>query len=76
MTVLADPDSGTQRRPPAARRGRWVLRALTGQRAGLAVVVVVLIIVFGTLRPAFYDSRLVVFPLLRDIATLTVVGLA
>ena len=31
---------------------------------------------FGILRPAFFNQQLVVFPLLRDIAMFTVVGLA
>jgi ribose transport system permease protein len=74
VTLLAEPEA--PRKPPAPRRGGWARGALTGQRAGLVVVIVALVVVFGTLRPTFYDSRLVVFPMLRDIATLAVVGLA
>ncbi|MFD1939831.1 MULTISPECIES: ABC transporter permease [Nonomuraea] len=43
---------------------------------GLLGLIVVLVVVFGTLSPAFFDERLVLFPLLRDIAIYTVVGLA
>lgn len=59
------------RRPRAARLSFWV-----DQRLGLLVLVVGLAVLFGLLRPAFFDARLVLFPLVRDIATLTVVGLA
>ncbi|WP_221761209.1 ABC transporter permease [Kibdelosporangium aridum] len=51
-------------------------RLLADQRVGLVLLVVVLVIVFGAIRPQFYDEQFVIFPLLRDIATLTVVGLA
>ncbi|MEU5289667.1 ABC transporter permease [Streptomyces umbrinus] len=46
------------------------------QRLGLLVLVIALSVLFGALRPAFLDQRLVLFPLLRDVATLTVVALA
>ncbi|MDI2129456.1 ABC transporter permease [Yinghuangia seranimata] len=46
------------------------------QQLGLLVLIVVLAAVFGTLRPAFFNERLVLFPLLRDVSTLTVVALA
>jgi ribose transport system permease protein len=46
------------------------------QRVGLLVVIAVLVVVFGSARSAFYNQQLTVFPMLRDIATLTVVGLA
>jgi len=46
------------------------------QRIGLLILVVLLSALFGVLRPAFFNQELVVFPLLRDIAMFTVVGLA
>ncbi|MFI1092591.1 ABC transporter permease [Streptomyces sp. NPDC020917] len=46
------------------------------QRVCLLVVIAALIALFASLRGAFLDQQLVVFPMLRDIATLTVVGLA
>lgn len=46
------------------------------QRIGLLILVVALSSLFGVLRPAFFNQDLVVFPLLRDIAMFTVVGLA
>ncbi|WP_254898199.1 ABC transporter permease [Kitasatospora sp. NA04385] len=46
------------------------------QRLGLLVLVVALAALFGTLRPAFFNEKLVLFPLLRDVCTLTVVALA
>ncbi|MFI7347652.1 ABC transporter permease [Streptomyces sp. NPDC049936] len=56
---------------PAHRLPFWV-----NQRLGLLVLVVALAALFGVLRPAFLDERLVLFPLLRDVSTLTVVALA
>ncbi|MEV6107903.1 ABC transporter permease [Streptomyces sp. NPDC051940] len=56
---------------PAHRLPFWV-----NQRLGLLVLIVALGTLFGILRPAFFDQRLVLFPLLRDISTLTVVALA
>lgn len=51
-------------------------RSLADQRTGLVLLLVLLIVVFGSLIPTFFSERFVVFPLLRDVATLTVVGLA
>ncbi|MGW4517385.1 ABC transporter permease, partial [Streptomyces sp. NPDC004393] len=56
---------------PAQRLPFWV-----NQRLGLLVLTVALAALFGVLRPTFLDQRLVLFPLLRDISTLTVVALA
>lgn len=46
------------------------------QRLGLLVLVVGLSALFGVVRPTFLDARLVLFPLVRDVSTLTVVALA
>ncbi|MDH6219784.1 ABC transporter permease [Streptomyces pseudovenezuelae] len=74
-TAVTEPDSGTdlptEGARPAHRLPFWV-----NQRLGLLVLIVALSILFGSLRPAFFDARLVLFPLLRDISTLTVVALA
>lgn len=74
-TAVNPPDNGTDRSPegarPAHRLPFWV-----NQRLGLFVLIVALVALFGVLRPAFFDERLVLFPLLRDISTLTVVALA
>jgi ribose transport system permease protein len=51
-------------------------RSLADQRTGLVLLLVLLVVVFGSMIPTFFDVRFVVFPLLRDVATLTVVGLA
>lgn len=51
-------------------------RSLADQRTGLVLLLVLLVVVFGSLIPTFFSERFVVFPLLRDVATLTVVGLA
>ncbi|MFE0375588.1 ABC transporter permease [Streptomyces inhibens] len=69
-----DSDIGTAETTPSRPVHRlpfWV-----NQRLGLLVLVVILSALFGLLRPAFLDERLVLFPLLRDISTLTVVALA
>jgi ribose transport system permease protein len=46
------------------------------QRLGLLVLIAVLVAVFGTVKPVFFDERLVMFPLLSDVAIFTVVALA
>lgn len=53
-------------------RGRPGLMA----RIVLLVLVVVLYTAFGSMVPAMYDERLVVFPMLRELSIYTVVGLA
>ena len=57
-----------------ARRRR--LDAGSAQRLGLLVVIAVLVVAFGSARSAFFNQQLAIFPLLRDIAMLSVVGLA
>lgn len=59
----------THRRNPA-------VGILTNQRTALFVLVVVLFVGFGLATPAFFNGTFVVFPLLRDTAMFTVVGLA
>jgi ribose transport system permease protein len=73
QTSDAAPDAGAQA-IPARRRIR--LSAGGTQRLGLLIVIAVLVVGFGSARSTFYDQQLTVFPLLRDISTLTVVGLA
>lgn len=68
-----DPDPAA---PPATPRTPHKLPFWVNQRLGLLVLIVALCALFGVLRPAFLDEQLVLFPLLRDIATLTVVALA
>ncbi|WP_412538802.1 ABC transporter permease [Longispora sp. K20-0274] len=72
MRELAPPETAR----PAARRGARVLALLTNQRVGLSLVIVALVVVFSSLRPAFLDSRLTIAPLLADITVYIVVGLA
>ncbi|MFG2882562.1 ABC transporter permease [Streptomyces sp. NPDC048297] len=67
----ADGADGGGARQTARRLSFWV-----NQRLGLLVLTLALAALFGILRPAFLDQRLVLFPLLRDISTLTVVALA
>ncbi|KUJ63976.1 ABC transporter permease [Streptomyces albus subsp. albus] len=64
-------DHPADRARPARRLPFWV-----NQQLGLLVLIVALATLFGLLRPAFFNERLVLFPLLRDISTLTVVALA
>jgi ribose transport system permease protein len=56
-----------------ARVGR---RTIADPRTGLVLLIAGLVVVFGSLHSSFFDERFVIFPLLREIATLTVVGLA
>ncbi|MGQ4434914.1 ABC transporter permease [Streptomyces sp. SAS_260] len=71
MTTISPPDTVPEERPTSHRMPFWV-----NQRLGLLVLVIALGVLFGVLRPAFLDQQLVLFPLLRDVATLTVVALA
>ena len=66
------PDRDQPRRSASRRR----LTAGSAQRLGLLAVIAGLVLTFGSARPAFYDQQLTVFPLLRDIAVFTVVGLS
>ncbi|WP_405910044.1 MULTISPECIES: ABC transporter permease [unclassified Streptomyces] len=75
MTTTSSPPADTDR-PLVSQRRTPRRRILAPQQLGLLGLVVALVIVFGLLRPAFFDARLVLFPLLRDISTLTVVALA
>lgn len=60
--------------PPAARAGRMPLWA--NPRIGLLAVLVVLIVLFTSLRPTFLDTRLTLIPLQSDISVYLVVGLS
>ncbi len=71
MTTVSPPDTVPEERTASHRMPFWV-----NQRLGLLVLVIALGVLFGVLRPAFLDQQLVLFPLLRDVATLTVVALA
>jgi ribose transport system permease protein len=70
-TSISPPDTVPEEKAATHRMPFWV-----NQRLGLLVLVIALSVLFGVLRPAFLDQQLVLFPLLRDIATLTVVALA
>lgn len=70
-TSISPPDTVPEEKTASHRMPFWV-----NQRLGLLVLVIALSVLFGVLRPAFLDQRLVLFPLLRDVATLTVVALA
>ena len=70
-TSVSPPDTVPEEKAAGHRMPFWV-----NQRLGLLVLVIAFGILFGVLRPAFLDQRLVLFPLLRDVATLTVVALA
>ena len=70
-TSINPPDTVPEEKAAPHRMPFWV-----NQRLGLLVLVIALSVLFGVLRPAFLDQQLVLFPLLRDIATLTVVALA
>ncbi|HZX05728.1 ABC transporter permease [Kribbella sp.] len=74
MSVSTTATEALQEDGPAAevRRTPW----WANQRIGLLILVVLLSALFGVLRPAFFNQQLVIFPLLRDVAMFTVVGLA
>ena len=75
MTLLVGSPPGTPA-PPKPPKRRKLGRIAADQRVGLLALIAVLVIVFASLRSTFLDEQFVIFPLLRDIATLTVVGLA
>ncbi len=67
-----------QSQTPKLRNSRRYLlnRLLLNQRFALGLLIVLLFVGFGIATPAFFNGEFVVFPLLRDTATFTVVGLA
>ncbi len=74
MTAVLDPAAPKGTRTPPTRRR--VTGVLTDQRVALAAIVIVLFVGFGVANPMFFNSQFVIYPLLRDTATFTVVGLA
>lgn len=75
-TPVIPPDSDTGPAEATSSRPVHRLPFWVNQRLGLLALVVSLGALFGVLQPSFLDERLVLFPLLRDISTLTVVALA
>lgn len=61
-------------------KSRWFVRAaraeLRSPRPLLVVLIVVLVVVFATLKPAFLNGSFVIAPLLTSVSIFTVVGLA
>lgn len=57
-------------------RRRRLASVLTDQRTALAVILLVLFVGFGVADPMFFNGEFVIYPMLRDTATFTVVGLA
>lgn len=75
-TPIVPPDSDSRTAGAAASRPAHRMPFWANQRLGLLALVVSLSAVFGVVQPAFLDERLVLFPLVRDVSTLTVVALA
>jgi ribose transport system permease protein len=76
MTVDTRPANDLEESPeevatPYRAEPWWI-----NQRLALLVAIGVLVVVFGAIKPAFYNERLVLFPLLTDVAIYTVVALA
>jgi ribose transport system permease protein len=70
-------DAGTpnaETAPAAGRTSRIPLWA--NPRIGLLVLLVVLLVLFTSLRPAFLDTRLTLVPLQADISVYVIVGLS
>jgi len=74
MTAVMEPATPKKTRPPDRRRR--LIAMVTNSRMALAVIVVALFVGFGIANPLFFNSQSVIYPLLRDTATFTVVGLA
>ncbi|WP_445517914.1 ABC transporter permease [Streptomyces sp. NEAU-174] len=75
-TPVIPPGSDTRSARATPPRPAHRLPFRVNQRLGLLVLVVGLSALFGVVRPTFLDARLVLFPLVRDVSTLTVVALA
>jgi ribose transport system permease protein len=75
VTLLVGSSKGAPA-PPKPSKRRPLSRIVADQRTGLLVLIAILVVVFTSLRSTFLDEQFVVFPLLRDVATLTVVGLS
>jgi ribose transport system permease protein len=74
MSVTTSPDraddTATETRKPA-RIPLWA-----NPRIGLVVLLILLVVLFSVLRPAFLDTQLTLVPLQSDISVYLVVGLA
>ena len=72
VETILDAGATAEAAQPAPRAvSRWA-----NQRLGLVVLIAALVVVFGSLKPVFFNQQLVLYGLLRDIGILTVVGLA
>lgn len=61
--------------PRSSRPGRG-LPFWANPRLGLVVVIAVLVAVFGSMQPAFFNEQLTIVPLLADVSVFAIVGLA
>ncbi|HEX3781971.1 MAG TPA: ABC transporter permease [Pseudonocardiaceae bacterium] len=74
--TLTPPDTDGADPPPATRPRARALPFWANPRLGLLVVIVILIVVFSVLRPAFLNVNLTIVPMQSDLSVFLVVGLA
>jgi ribose transport system permease protein len=71
MSVATVPEKAEETPRKVARIPLWA-----NPRIGLIVLLILLVVLFSALRPAFLDTRLTLVPLQSDISVYLVVGLA
>ncbi|MEV6845965.1 ABC transporter permease [Actinoplanes sp. NPDC051411] len=71
MSLATAPEKTSETPRKVARIPLWA-----NPRIGLIVLLILLVVLFSTLRPAFLDTRLTLVPLQSDISVYLVVGLA
>lgn len=71
MSVATVPEKTSETPRKVARIPLWA-----NPRIGLVVLLILLVVLFSALRPAFLDTRLTLVPLQSDISVYLVVGLA
>jgi ribose/xylose/arabinose/galactoside ABC-type transport system permease subunit len=77
MTMLADsPNQSAPASGESSTFAKLFAKVFANQRTGLVLLIIVLVVIFGSLRSAFFNEQLVLFPMVQQIAMLTVVGLS
>jgi ribose transport system permease protein len=75
QTTTVAPEAPSAAEPPAPRKPPGI-PLWANPRLGLVILLIALVVLFSTLRPAFLNTALTLVPLQADISVYVVVGLA